>query len=165
MKKNSWPYLATIWILLAFLALTTTVMMGNMFILVGEILIAIFYGLFVLVALWLLTKFLQLIQTKIFEPSNKQLISFLQKYYLILVIFVFHSVFVILNWLFHSYYIGRWIPEGLWIFQFIFIAFLFLKEKSLKSITNSIWIYYANHVVSYIAMGLSLYYVLSSILG
>jgi hypothetical protein len=165
MKQKMWIYALIIWVLLLFLSLSTTIMMGNMFILPGEIMIAGLYSIFIFFALWLLTKFLMMMQEKFPINQDRIIAHFIHKYYLLFVIFVMHIIYVVINWVFYSYMIGKWIPDGLLIFQFALLVFLYVKERSLKSITNSIWILYAIHLVSYLALGFSFYFVLSSILG
>jgi hypothetical protein len=165
MKPKMWVYALVICVLLLFLSLSTTIMMGNMFILPGEIIIASLYGIFIFFALWLLTKFFMMMQEKFPIKQDRIVAHFIHKYFLVFVIFVMHIIYVVINWVFHSYMIGMWIPDGLLIFQFVLLIFLYVKERSLKSITNSIWILYFIHLVSYSALGFSFYFVLSSILG
>jgi hypothetical protein len=164
MKKQIGYVLTEIFLVL-FLALSTVVMMGNMFITAEEIIVAVVYILFIVGALYLMIQFTFLMEEKFHLKDVASFVSFVKKYVISITIASLHVIAVILNWIFYSYYVGRWIPEGLIGVQILLIGFLVIKEMKYKDKYNQFLIRSLVILFGYVALAFSVYFVLASIIG
>jgi|GEM_PF-3032228 len=164
--KKTYGIFAVIQVLFVlFLMMTTTVMMGNMFILWEEIAVAVGYFIALFLVLYLITRFSHLVAVRFVRGEESVFSKIFKEYFMMWTIIICHLFVVIANWVFHSYIVGRGVPEILFGVQGLLCCGLvfFVRKKPNQSLRFR-W-YYALHVSSYLLLAVSTYFAISSILG